>query len=158
MKRIKLDRFLILSRQFANLDILTDPILDEIGKGSTRRVVVRTRLGYGVESMGEARKKLKPLKPATILHRLRVSEAGNLFAGSTPKRSHLTMTGDMLSAITYRKKRDGVTLLFSKQWEADKAAYNTGMGRPFFLLSDIEIKAVNQILEKAMDAYIDSLV
>jgi len=108
--------------------------------------------------MGAAKEKLKPLKPRTIEHRTYLFNRGELLTGSKPNRSHLTMTGEMLKDITWKTARQNVTILFSDREQAAKAAYNTGLDRPFFLLSDKEIKAIRQILVKAMDNYIDALV
>ena len=121
--------------------------LQKIGNEVSNMIKVRTRLGYGVKSDNTARDKLKPLKPATVKSRVAKKKAGELSSLTTPKRSALTETGQLLDSIGVisisngrvtigpKGARTGSTLTNEKL-----AEYVTEQGRPFNNLSDKEIK------------------
>ena len=115
-------------------------------------ILKRTRLGYGVRDNGEKREKLKQLagrpKPykSTIRARELAKEKGQLSSDTTPTRSNLTMTGQMLNAISYKVKKLGGIIFIKDNTRKDGRATNKEIAeyvskdRPFFNLSDSEIR------------------
>lgn len=149
-----------LSEAMRNVPEIVDKAADEIGAYLVETVRNRVRLGYGVKAHGEKKEKFKELAESTIKHRKRLSALGLLFPGSKPKRSHLTATGQMMDSLTYAKEPGRVVLFFGNDEANDKAYYNNQAGRvprPFFFLTDLEIKAVNRTLQKALDEYIEGI-
>lgn len=114
----------------------------------------RTRLGFGVKENGEKREKLKELKgrpkpyKSTIHSRELAKEKGLLSKETTPTRSNLTMTGQMLDAITYSvKKLSGIIFIKDSSRSGSDAtnkevAEYVSKDRPFLNLSDSEIRQV----------------
>jgi len=70
--------------------------LKPTGEFAASIIVKRTRLGYGVDKEYGQKQKLAPLAPSYIKQR-------KMFAGlnplTTPKRSNLTRTGQMLDSV-----------------------------------------------------------
>ena len=139
---------------------IIDRAADDVGSYLVTTLRNRVRLGYGVARDGAKKEKFKPLAPSTIEHRTQLSLAGKLYPNSRPNRSHLTATGQMMDSLTYAKEPGRVVLFFNNQWAESKAAWNNKDGRvprPFFYLTDLEIKATERTLQKALDEYIEGI-
>lgn len=133
---------------------------------------VRTRLGYGVESAGGERKKLKALADATIRSRggmIRITKAGKLSIRknknskvrlsdqTTPGRSNLTRTGQLLDSLKPTYAATGVVVVGpdgtrrgEKKSNADIAYYVTKGGRAFLNLTRPEIRQVTERVRREM--------
>jgi hypothetical protein len=146
-----------LSQALINLRVLTPEISDEIGETLVYMIRTRTRLGFGVDKNGGAKQKFKPLRPSTITHRQYLKSRGLLSPLATPAKATMTRFGDMMDDLTYDKAPQRVTILFSQTREALKAYYNSQLGRPFMFLTDKETKAARNLVQQAIDAYVDSL-
>lgn len=154
------DGIVRLSEAMRNVPEIVDKAADEIGTYLVETVRNRVRLGYGVKAHGEKKDKFKELAESTIEHRKLLSLRGELFPGSKPKRSHLTATGEMMGDLAYQKEPGRVVLFFDGNDANYKAWYNNEAGRvtrPFFFLTDLEMKAVNRTLQKSLDEYIEGL-
>lgn len=139
-----------------------DSILDELGGTMVETIRTRVRLGYGISDNGQTKTKFAPLKPSTILKRERLARQGQLFNGSTPKRSHLTMTGDMMEQLMYKKEPSQLVILFKTTFADQKAEWAQSGNRyraprPFMFLTGLEIKNATRIIQKGFDAYIDGI-
>jgi hypothetical protein len=77
-------------------DNLKVDALGRLGVEAVNLVRKRTRLGYGVPKNLGQRKKLEPLSPRYVERR---SMFSNLAAYTTPKKSNLTLTGQMLESL-----------------------------------------------------------
>lgn len=116
----------------------------------TQMIVPRTRLGFDKD-----RKKFKPLRPNTVNYRTWYSKRFGLFTGSTPKRSHLTLTGHMLDSLYSKADNEKtITILFADEFSKKKMKWNRTLGRDFFGFTDSEME---RILEGIQDLY-DSAV
>lgn len=151
------------SRFFEDLsktEMIIDKASDEVGEYLVRTIKARVRLGFGVANDGDRKDKFKELAESTIKHRQWLSRVGLLYPGSKPGRSHLTATGQMMDSLIYKKEPGYVILSFSNQEAENKAYYNDRGGRvtrPFFRMTDLEIKATERTLQKALDEYIDGI-
>lgn len=139
-----------------------DSVLDELGGTVVETIRTRVRLGYGNDAHGGTKTKFVPLKPSTILKREKLALQGQLFNGSKPNRSHLTMTGDMMSQLKYRVEPQQVVILFGTSYSNDKATWahegsRYRAPRPFMFLTGLEIKNATRIIQKGFDAYIDGI-
>jgi len=121
----------------------------------------RTRLGYGVETLGAARKKLKPLDEDYVKIRKRKGVSNQ----TTSKKSNLTSTGQLLDSISITKlsgkqasvgptgSREGGAL--TKDGDAltnsELAEFVTEAGRPFNNLSNNELKQLQQMAVKIIE-------
>lgn len=137
-----------------------DFLLDEIPKIIMRR----TRLGKDLSG-----NKLKPLSTGYIKERKRLAD--QLSTLTTPKKSNLTASGQLLSSI--QGNRQGTKIVFrfkdqrtktafggSKITNSEVAGYVRKQGRPFFGLTKTEAtaleKRVSNILKKAVRKLVKS--
>lgn len=139
---------------------IVDRAADDVGSYLVETVRNRVRLGFGVQRDGAKKEKFKELADSTIEHRKRLSAMGLLFPGSKPGRSHLTATGEMMGDLAYLKEPGRVVLFFDGNDSRWKAYYNNQAGRvprPFFFLTDLEIKATERTLQRVLDEYVEGL-
>lgn len=76
--------------------------LSPIATDLTEIIRRRTRLGYGVEKTGQPKQKLQPLASSTVRSRARKKSHGALSEKTSPKKSNLTETGQMLDSLRGR--------------------------------------------------------
>jgi hypothetical protein len=145
--------------------------MKQIGELSAELIRVRTRLGYGVEKNDGPRQRLKPLAQSTIDQRAgklaffttpdgvvipyKPDTKPTLSGFTTPKKSNLTRTGQMLASIKPfdaklgevkvgpKGSRGGESLTNEKLME-----YVTDAGRPFNYHTKTEIKQLQQLVEE----------
>lgn len=80
--------------------MLSKSTLNSIGKETADMIRERTKKGYGLKDAdSKTQKKLEALSPSYIKHRKRYPPFGD---DSTPTKSNLTYTGDMLEAIDHK--------------------------------------------------------
>ena len=140
--------------QAANFDYLIQEIPEQIQR--------RTRLGAGIDPSGK-NKKLDPLSDSYVKKREALKKKGDLFNATTPKKSNLTLTGQMLNAIigikesatrfvfTFNPQRDdGKSNLDIARWVQEK-------GRNFFRLSSSEVKQFERKIAKTINQAIKNL-
>ena len=152
------------ARQFANIikklektveETISKAALKDVGVFARDLVVKRTRLGYGVQKDLASKKRLAKLSPRYVKRRKMFDE---LSENTSPSRSNLTLTGQMLDSITVKvskgsfeikptgKRRDG-------KRNADIAQYNEdgGRGRPkriFLRISKLEFNQIVRFYRK----------
>jgi hypothetical protein len=153
-----LNQILGLSKGLLKIQaIMSNEVASEVGKELVDRIRTRVRLGYGVSRDDAPKEKFLKLRPSTIATRLAYKKEGLLSTLTTPAKANMTRFGTMMDSLTYETKPGNVTVLFGSPEEALKAYYNTNLGRPFFYLTDKEVKATTAIIKKAVDAYIDAI-
>lgn len=136
---------------------------DEIGKGVATQIRKRTRLGYGVNASG-AQVKLEPTKPSTQKAKQKKKEQGKLSPQTTPKRSNLTDTGQLLDAI-HHKSTDSKTTIQFKDSRKNSELGNKKLaevvqfigGRIFFELTNPEKNNLKRVIEKKIQELIKRL-
>lgn len=151
-----------LSKKVENVTASIDLkfLLEEI----PRIIRVRTRLGKGVN--GGKLEKLKPLSEDYKDTRKRLKS--KLSGETSPNRSGLTATGQMLEAI--RGKQSGNTITFtidgsrtkelsgnSKLSNDEVAKFARETGRPFFELSDSEKNGIQRKVAQAIKKALSKL-
>lgn len=135
--------------------LLTNPdIWDKVGKFAVNLIQKRTRLGYGVSAPGEVKQALKPLSPGYVKWRKKHRPPGP----TTPQKSNLTYTGDMLEDIGYRIINGHDIEIFMTTDESNKkAAWNQQNGRPFLYISDTEYTQIKNYIEQLLNEEIKKL-
>jgi hypothetical protein len=127
--------------------IINRRLQEEIGRIVSERVKTRTRLGKGVNEDGAAPVKLKVLSDA--YKRRRKAEKNQLHAETTPSKSNLTFTGDMLDNIKYRIEGDKIIIYIEGDLNNKKAQWVTEGGRAFMNLSKPEqVEIIRLIRER----------
>jgi hypothetical protein len=130
-------------------------------------IKLRTRMGYGVEKDYATKKKFDGLSPAYIEFRKgekqsKKNPGGELSKATSPTRSNLTYTGQMLDALRGRSagKYQGEIWLKDERKPTKRqtrsfgnnnlAVWNAEKGRNFMAISDLEFKRLNQKIEKVL--------
>lgn len=126
--------------------------MKSLGELAIKQIVTRTKKGSGVNRTGGDARRLKPLSESYIQHRVR--NRFRLDPSTSPRRSNLTFTGQLLRSMRVkevskrkvvwgpnkRRRRGGLTNERLGEIVAEK-------GRPFNNLSKTDI----QILVKRID-------
>ena len=133
-------------KEFTNKDVM-----QQIGDYAVDRIKTRTRLGKGVKSTGSEAEPLKPLKDSYREQRKRDKRSGKLSQFSSPAKSNLTRTGQMLDSISVKATAQKVLLYFRgsrKDSDASNAevAGFVSESRPFFNLSKAELNGLNRFI------------
>lgn len=119
--------------------------MEKLGEAAAELIKKRTRLGYGVDESGGSKAKLKPLSEPYKKTRKKHKPTGP----STPAKSNLTYTGQMLDDLGPTSSSEGhVEIGFKTEESAQKAEWVTEGGRPFNNLSKSEIKQIEQALSE----------
>ncbi|MGV8130654.1 MAG: hypothetical protein ACP5N7_00965 [Candidatus Pacearchaeota archaeon] len=112
-----------------------------LGNMMANKIKVRTRLGRDIQE-----NKLPGLSEKYIEQRVRLKENGELYEQTTPKRSNLTKTGQLLNNMYATSKGNNTfTIRFrenrieSKVKNSEIVGYQRKLGRDFFGLSRPEI-------------------
>lgn len=126
-------------------------IMKAMAKQAIVLVVKRTRLGYGVDRNMAKRSRLKALSPSYTKFR---KDFRSLSSTTRPKKSNLTLTGDMLKSMDIISLKDGKVIIgptgFNRYGESnqDIASYNAKRGRTFNRLSINEYNQLRRFYRK----------
>lgn len=133
-----------------------DKVLDKkttkkLGESLAQDIVKRTRLGFGVINTGENKHKLLPLSEPYVEKRRVDARNGKLSSRTTPRKSNLTKTGQLLDSIDGRGKKAQFEVYLKKENRTDTNTTNSeivfhqeGQGRPFIHASRLERKRLNR--------------
>lgn len=121
-------------------------------------IVKRTLLGYGVDKQFAPKSKLNALSKKYVTFRTKFK---TLSDKTTPKKSNLTLTGQMLASVSVIKVKNGSVQIGptgkrtdSKKTNLQIAQYNQEKGRTFNRVSDTE---KNQVLREFRRTFGDLL-
>jgi len=123
----------------------------------------RTRLGYGVKEEGADKQKLAALSKPYIKIRKdsRKNLRGVLSSETSPSKSNLTFTGQLLNAILGRNKGIGKGEVYIKEQRNDGVknsdiveGQEKKQGRPFFYISKLEKQQLKNAAAKDLRDYI----
>ena len=110
--------------------LFTEDLVKGIGKKAANTIRERTRKGFGLNRKnGRELKKLAPLTETTV----RLREEKSLSSETSPGKSNLTESGDMLDDLTYRVEKTAAVVTFKSNEMADRAVHqertdNKGFG------------------------------
>jgi hypothetical protein len=125
-----------------------------LGEFAADMIRIRTGLGYGVAWPGAKRSKLKELSEEYVEARKSFSELSGF---TTPERSNLTRTGQMLESIIVLNATSSEVEVGpqGERYDTDIdtsndkiAKYVAEQGRPFISVSDLEIKKLVRHFKK----------
>ena len=128
--------------------------MQEIGNLAVQIIRERTRDGKGVQRPDGNRTKLKPLSPQYIEFRKRF---GNLSPFTSPGRSNLTLTGQMLDSIKVVRTSQGKAVVRPSgiredgKRNADVARW-VSRERPFLNLARSEIRLITDEVRRFINA------
>lgn len=98
---------------------ISQKALRPLGDFAVGLVVVRTRLGYGVDTVGGERSKLKPLSSTWKSARAFYADRGLLSGLTTVNRSNLTFTAQMLDSMQVVKAAAGSIVIGPRGYRVD---------------------------------------
>jgi hypothetical protein len=140
-------------KELARLKKKAEDELLDIGKEAVKLIKKRTRLGYGVDSHGAKKTKLKALSTPYKATRKKHKPQGP----STASKSNLTYTGEMLDDLEAVRKSDNSIKIDLKTTHSKDKAEWVSEDRPFNNLSKAEIKQLRQQLQKAINKEADKV-
>lgn len=117
--------------------------LQETGDFAVDLIKKRTRAGFGVSEHGSRKSKLDPLSDSYKKVRKKNKPKGP----TTPSKSNLTHSGDMLDDLEAKASKGSASIGFSSKKSEDKAEWVSDK-RPFNNLSKQEQKQIVQKLDK----------
>lgn len=123
--------------------------LKKIGRTAKDAIRLRTRLGYGVDEPGGKKTKLAKLDPGYKKQRKKLSKNGDLSSQTTPSKSNLTKTGEMLDTVHFKVTGKSIEVRV-KPDQVEKVKGNVDLGRTFFNLSDLEQKQLLDMIKKRL--------
>ena len=122
--------------------------LKDLGETAKSLVQKRTRLGGGSTGPGGSRTKLDPLSDKYRAQRKRFKKTNVLDSTTTPAKSNLTKTGEMLREIGVKISGTRIRLEFTTAFAKKKAKWVQDAGRKFFSLTEPERKQLEKKLSK----------
>ena len=132
--------------------------MNKVGNFMRRLIVNRTqKQGRGINKQGGRIVKLRKLEPSTIESRKRARKRGELSNLTTPKKSNLTATGQMLFEVAVTAVTKGAVAIGFLSDRSEKIAgyHEKGVGpkktkRKFLGLSAGEERKVTEFVEKQL--------
>lgn len=128
--------------------ISDDEVLREIGNEARQMIKSRTRNGYGVVEDNAPATRLPGLSESYKKQRKRLARQGKLSPDTTPNKSNMTKTGELLDTMVVSVKGDTVTVSPNGKKNAKKAKYNAEKGRVVYNLSKKENQAIRRIVNE----------
>lgn len=129
----------------------SDEQMEKLGEEAADMIRIRTRLGYGVSKPGAKRQRLKKLSDEYIETR---QNFHGLSEFTTPGRSNLTRTAQMLDSIIVLEAKDGKVTVgpqgarSDSKHSNDQIAEYVSTARPFISVSDLEVKKLIRFFKK----------
>lgn len=149
------------SKPIENLDLehliqntVNRQLIQKLGEMAVEQIRNRTRLGYGVPDLGAPQQKLQPLKDSTISNRKRSKGRGTLSGKTSPKKSNLTHTGELLDSIRFVGQDNRLEIYIAGERNRSVAEFVADQGRPFFTLSKSEVSRLVDVIQQAIDTYL----
>ena len=146
----------------AALQAISSPTnMRKYGETAASMIKLRTRLGDGVPAEGAEKRRLKALAQSTREQRKELSRQGRLSSETTPGKSNLTRTGQLLDSEGVTRVSQGQVAVGPQGIRDDGltneevARYVTDQGRPFNHLSRVEIKRLNDAVAKDLQGIIE---
>lgn len=118
----------------------------------------RTRQGYGIANDGGSIYKLKPLSASYIEYRQR----SILSPHTSPGKSNLTFTGQLLDSLTSQRKQLGTWQIILKGTHSKAGIPNSQLAkyvsrsRPFMFLSGGEIEKIRSLVRRTFRELVKS--
>lgn len=140
-------------------DVSAPAYMKQFGEYARDRIVKRTKLGKGVSERGGDAEQLKKLSDSYRTQRKNLQNKGKLADDTSPARSNLTRTGQMLNNIEVQAKT--ASALISAKGSrtdgnltnADVAGY-VSVERPFLNLSKPELNGLNSFIRSILESIV----
>lgn len=134
-------------------NVVNDRLMMQLAKLAVEMIRTRTRLGKGVPELGAAQQSLDKLETQTKTNRRNMKKRGTLSGQTTPAKSNLTATGEMLDSIKFVVEAGKIEVYIAGQRNRQVAEY-VGEQRPFFTLSKAEVSRLADVIQLAINTYL----
>ena len=122
--------------------------MQEIADLSKNLVVQRTGKGFGVNTPEGKKVKLKGISESYKKERKRLRKQGKLSGDTTPQKSNLTKSKQMLDSVDAKASTAKATVFLNNPQAKNKAEYQSAQGRAFMNLSKAEVEKIKKLIEK----------
>lgn len=130
--------------------IVKKSVMLEIAEQAKSLVVERTSRGFGVKAPEGKAERLKGLSDSYKKKRRRLKAQGRLSGQTTPTKSNLTQTRQMLDSVDARASEARAEVFLNNERARDKAELQANDGREFMNLSKTEVNKIKVELEKKL--------
>ena len=113
-----------------------------LGEDFVKDLKKSLRLGRAAKEFNGSASTIKKLSKPYKDQRRRLKGKGLLHNETTPAKSNLTQTGEMIDDINTKARKREVTVGFKSRSSRDKAKWNTDSGRPFMNVSKGQFKRI----------------
>jgi hypothetical protein len=120
----------------------------QVGKLAKEIVVDRTSRGFGVSQPEGNKEKLKSLSTEYKRDRRRLKKQGKLASQTTPTKSNLTKSRQMLDSVDFNGQKGKAEVFLNDNRAETKAQLQARQDRKFMNLSKDETKQVVKLLEE----------
>lgn len=117
-------------------------VCQKVGEETKKMIVERTIKGIGADKGKQ--KRFKKLKKNTIKQRKKTKAEGNMSPLTTPRKSNMIETGELLNSITLKADSKGFEIFPKGKENQAKAEGNQDLGRKIF---DTTVRETNKIKE-----------
>lgn len=117
-----------------------------VGEEAKSLIQKRTRLGGSVKQNLGTRSRLKPL--SEDYKKTRKRKRSDLDRTTSPARSNLTYSGQMLREIGVKIRNGSILLRFIHPFAKQKAKWVQDQGREFFFISKPEFRQLQNLMRK----------
>lgn len=129
--------------------------LRKVAEGLNKKIIKRTKLGFGVNKSGEQRVKLKDIQEKTKLIRKELKRRGKLASDASPSKSQVYRSGSMLGNTKAKVETKGFSIEPSDSKNKKKAKSLDESGFKWLNVSDTELKALLEDLDDALQKELD---
>lgn len=133
-------------------DILSEKNLEKIAQDIVDQIVLRTKLGKGVSQAEGPEKPLEKLSTSYKKQRKSLQSKGKLHETTTPTRSNLTQTGEMLDSIRYKINGEEITIYIEGEFNNKKANWQVDQKRSFLNISSVQKKRLINLINTQIQA------
>ncbi|MFW7381483.1 MAG: hypothetical protein ACOH5I_21925 [Oligoflexus sp.] len=134
---------------------ITPAFLEKLATTAIEQIKRRARLGYSVASEGANQSKFDSLAESTKAKRKRLKKRGKLSSETSPSKSNLTESGQLLDSLEFRIKGKAVEVFIGGERNRKVSSY-VSKARPWLNLSKAEMTMLLDLIEEAIDKQIKS--
>ncbi len=122
--------------------------MSEVAELAKDMVVNRTSKGFGVNSSNGPKVRLKGISESYKKQRRRLSKQGKLSAETSPQKSNLTKSRQMLSSVDSKASVGQAEVFLNNRKAEEKAKHQAEDGREFMNLSRTELNKITKLIEE----------
>lgn len=128
--------------------VIKKSTMQEVANLAKNQVVERTSKGFGVKKPEGPKERLKGISESTKKRRRRYAKAGDLSSETSPNKSNLTRSRQMLKSVDAKASTAKAEVFLNNEQARNKAEDQVNQGREFMNLSKTEVQKIKKLLEQ----------